>query len=108
MTVYVDEAIFAWSGKMWCHMFADDVGELHAFTGRLWGSDRRTAYIYRKWFQCPPKASWEHYDISEPTRRRALKLGATPVDRYFAVNRERQRRGQPPIIRPGQQGELDL
>lgn len=76
MSVYVDEAIFPWRGKKWCHLWADTVEELHAFAAKLG--------LKRSWFQCPPKASWEHYDVSEGMRWQAIRLGAVRTDRYGA------------------------
>ena len=72
MTVYVDDAIHSWRGRIWCHLFSEDLDELHEFARRLG--------LKRHWFQEPPKASWCHYDITESKRREAIRLGATPVD----------------------------
>jgi hypothetical protein len=58
--------------KRWSHMVSD-VGEeeLHAFAARLG--------LKRTWFQCRPKASAAHYDITPPKRALAVKLGAVEV-----------------------------
>lgn len=77
MTVYVDEAIHPWRGRLWCHLFSDDIDELHAFAKRL--------RLKRAWFQEPPKASWRHYDITDTKRARALRLGAVEADRWKTI-----------------------
>lgn len=74
MTVYVDDAIHRWRGKLWCHLFSDDLEQLHAFARRLG--------LQRSWFQEPPRASWRHYDITSGKRVQALLLGAQAADRW--------------------------
>ncbi len=69
--IYVDAAIHAWRGKKWCHLFSEDLAALHVFADRLG--------LRRSWFQCPPKASWPHYDITAAKRREAIRLGAQPT-----------------------------
>jgi hypothetical protein len=77
VTIYVDDMMFPWAPphapNVWLmsHMFADTTEELHAFAARLG--------MKRTWFQCPPKASWDHYDITKSKRELALKLGAVPI-----------------------------
>jgi hypothetical protein len=73
MTIYVDDAIHPWRGRMWAHLFSTDLDELHAFAARLG--------LSRSWFQEPPKASWPHYDVVEGRRMQALRLGAVAADR---------------------------
>jgi hypothetical protein len=73
MTVYVDDAIHPWRGRLWAHLFSTDLDELHAFARRLG--------LSRSWFQLPPKASWPHYDVVEGRRFQALRLGAVAADR---------------------------
>lgn len=75
MTIYVDEAIFSWRGKKWCHLFSTDLDELHDFAINKLG-------LLRGFFQKPPKQSWPHYDITARKRAQAISLGAEPVDRY--------------------------
>lgn len=72
--VYVDEAIHAWRGRMWCHMFSEDLEVLHAIAARIG--------LRRDWFQKPPKASWPHYDLTAEKRFHAIQLGALVADRY--------------------------
>ena len=77
MTVYVDDAIWAWQGRRWCHLLADDIDELHRFARAL--GLNRTSY------QGPPKTSAPHYDLTAFERRRAIALGAVPCDRVAIV-----------------------
>lgn len=65
-------------------MWADDVNELHAAAAKLG--------LRRDWFQCPPAASWEHYDVSLSVKAKALAMGAILTDRYGPLlHREMQR-----------------
>lgn len=68
MTVYVDNERIEWRGKLWCHLVADSLNELHEFAAALG--------LRRNWFQ--GKASYPHYDVTTSVRDRALLLGATP------------------------------
>jgi hypothetical protein len=77
MTVYVDDAIWAWRGRKWCHLLADDVDELHRFA-RLLG-------LHRASYQGPPKTAAPHYDLTAYERHRAVALGATACDRAAIV-----------------------
>jgi hypothetical protein len=92
MTVYVDDVRHRFGRMVMCHMWADSVDELHAFAARLG--------LKRTWFQCPPKASWEHYDISLGVKAKALALGAVLTDKYGPVEHEARKRGD--------QGKVDL
>jgi hypothetical protein len=78
MTVYVDDVRHRFGRMVMCHLWADTVEELHAFAARLG--------LKRRWFQCPPKASWEHYDISLSVKSKALKLGAILTDNMGLLN----------------------
>lgn len=78
MTVYVDDAMIPWNprhykGQTWLmsHLFADTDAELHAFAARIG--------LKRAWHQCPPKASWSHYDVSAAKRKQALSQGAVSI-----------------------------
>lgn len=73
MAVYVDDAIWQWAGRKWCHLLADDIVELHRFAARLG--------IHRLSYQGPPKTSAPHYDITGLERDRALRLGAVACSR---------------------------
>lgn len=68
MTVYVDNERIQWRGKLWCHLVAESLDELHAFA--------TTLGLQRRWFQ--HKASYPHYDVTTAVRARALLLGALP------------------------------
>lgn len=69
MSVYVDDAIWEWRNRKWCHMAADTVEELHEFARKI--------DLKRCWFQ-GGKRYW-HYDITEARRARAIAAGALPV-----------------------------
>jgi len=77
MTVYVDEAIWSWQGRKWCHLLADDIDELHRFARELG--------LHRISYQGPPKTASPHYDITALERRRAIAYGAMAVDRTTIV-----------------------
>jgi len=77
MTVYVDEAIWQWKGRKWCHLMADDEAQLHRFANRLG--------IHRLSYQGPPKTSAPHYDITSFERDRALRMGAVACGRAEIV-----------------------
>jgi hypothetical protein len=69
MAVYVDNERIAWRGKLWCHLVADSLDDLHQFAARLG--------LKRAWFQ--DMASYPHYDVTTSVRERALALGALPA-----------------------------
>jgi hypothetical protein len=77
MTVYVDRAVNAWRGKLWCHLFSADIEELHTFARRLG--------LLRAWHQEPPNASWPHYDVTAVRRVTAVRLGALEADRRTLI-----------------------
>jgi Protein of unknown function (DUF4031) len=81
VAVFVDDAsIAATVGRhtsRWSHLTADSPEELHAFAARLG--------LRRSYYQQRPEANpgsfaaagW-HYDLTEPKRAQALRLGAVP------------------------------
>lgn len=77
MTIYVDDAIWHWKGRRWCHLMADDVEELHRFAHLLG--------VHRLSYQGPPKTTAPHYDITGFERDRALRLGAVACGRHEIV-----------------------
>ena len=77
MAVYVDDAIWHWAGRRWCHLMADDETELHRFASQLG--------LHRHSYQGPPKTSAPHYDITGFERDRAVRLGACAVGRADIV-----------------------
>jgi hypothetical protein len=85
MTVYVDDVRHRFGRMIMCHLWADTVDELYTFAARLG--------LKRQWFQCPPKASWEHYDISVGVKAKAIALGAVLTDKYGPLEHEARKRG---------------
>jgi hypothetical protein len=88
MAVYVDDAIWDWQGRKWCHLLADGVDELHRFAFKLG--------LHRTSYQGPPKTSAPHYDLTALERRRAIALGAIVCDRAAIVAVYRQVRSERP------------
>ncbi len=86
MAVYVDEAIWPFQGRKWCHLLADDIDELHRFAFSLG--------LHRTSYQGPPKTPSPHYDLIAFERSRAIAYGATPCDRSTIVMVLRQLRRQ--------------
>lgn len=86
MAVYVDEAIWQWQGRKWCHLLADDVDELHRFAAQLG--------LHRISYQGPPKSGNPHYDLTAFERSRAIACGALPSDRTLIVTVLHQLRRQ--------------
>lgn len=76
MAVYVDSEEILWRGKLWCHLAADTLDELHAFASKLG--------LRRSWFQ---SRGYPHYDVTVSVRQRALQLGAVDADRETIVDR---------------------
>jgi hypothetical protein len=75
MAVYVDDEQIPWRGKLWCHLVADTLPELHEFASQLG--------LRRAWFQS--KSLYPHYDVTTSVRDRALALGAKLGDRGTIV-----------------------
>jgi len=73
-----------------CHMWADTDAELHAMA--------RQVGLQEKWFQCPPRASWNHYDISLTLKAKAIALGAILTDRYGALEHRARQTGDQKTI----------
>jgi hypothetical protein len=86
MTVYVDDAIWDWQGRKWCHLLADDIDELHRFAN--------TIGLHRISYQGPPRTNNPHYDITGFERSRAISLGAMTCDRSGIVVVLRRLRAQ--------------
>ncbi len=82
MTVYVDDAIWSWKGRKWCHLMADDVHELHRFAHLLG--------LKLSSYQGPPRTRAPHYDITGIERDRAIRLGALAVGRREIVSHFRK------------------
>jgi hypothetical protein len=77
MAVYVDDAIWDWHGRKWCHLLADSEDELHRFARRVG--------LHRSSYQGPPKTSAAHYDLTAYERGLAIKRGAVICDRAAIV-----------------------
>jgi hypothetical protein len=89
MSVYVDDwnqtATVRGITSRWSHMTADSADELHAFAARL-GIPRRA-------FQTKPgKPAFDHYDVTEELRERAVDLGAIPLTWREAARQRRMRK----------------
>ncbi len=89
MTVYVDDwRQWAQVGPVegrWSHLTADDDDELHQFALRLG--------LRREWFQDHHRdPTRHHYDVTEPTRIRAIAAGAQAVTWREAARARRLRR----------------
>lgn len=84
MAIYVDDAIWDWHGRKWCHLLADDIDELHRFA--------REIGLHRISYQGPPRTANPHYDITGFERSRALARGAIASDRTAIVTVLRQLR----------------
>ncbi len=82
MTVYVDR---------WCHLFADDVEELHVLAARIG--------MKRAWFQHRP-GRLPHYDLVPPRRAAALAAGAVEVGREKLVELIRKERERSTHLAP--------
>jgi len=72
--VYVDEALRClrnsrWPYKYAAHLVADSRDELHRFAAILG--------LKRDWFQ---DKTLPHYDVTSGVRRKAIQLGAIPID----------------------------
>lgn len=76
MTVYVDDEGIAWRGRLWCHLVADSLPELHDFARKLG--------LHRSWFQSG--AVYPHYDVTLRLRNKALELGAVMGDRHTIIS----------------------
>lgn len=77
MAVYVDDAIWDWHGRKWCHLLADSEDELHCFA--------REVGVHRTSYQGPPKTSAPHYDLTSYERNVAIRRGAVACDRAAIV-----------------------
>jgi len=92
MAVYVDAEGIRWRNRLWCHMAADTLDELHAFARRLG--------LKRQWFQT--QSSYPHYDVTMEVRERAIRLGAVDADRSTMISRCKALKQELAVV----QGEL--
>ena len=86
MSLYVDDAIWNWAGRKWCHLLADDIDELHRFARELG--------LHRSSYQGPPKTGKPHYDLTAVERQRALRYGAIGCHRSTIIVVLRQLQAQ--------------
>ncbi len=90
MAVFVDPSAHPYRGMVMCHMWADTLLELHAMADAVG--------LRRAWFQRPPKASWEHYDVCKATRARVVALGAIETDRFGPLEWLARRAGDEAVL----------
>lgn len=85
MAIYVDDLV-TWGGdnapycfrnKPSCHMYADDLEELHKMAIKIG--------LKKEWFQNHPHL--KHYDLTPSKRELAIKHGAISHDRREAVTK---------------------
>lgn len=69
VAVYVDNAVIPWRGRLWAHLLASDLDELHATAAAI---GLRSA-----WFQ--DAGRFPHYDVTAEGRIAALAAGAVPI-----------------------------
>ena len=67
--VYVDNAFVQRHGRLWCHLLADSLEELHEFAASVGLS----VYAFHRAARIP------HYDVTHRQRLLMLKMGAKPV-----------------------------
>ena len=82
MAVYVDDCMLSWRGKLWCHLVADSLDELHTFAAALG--------LRRAWFQ--DKTRYPHYDVTDNMRKKALAMGALHGDDVDIISRAKKLR----------------
>ncbi len=76
MTILVDDPLWHWQGRRWCHLISDEsIEELHDFAGRL--------DIPLRGFQ------GDHYDVPEEFRPEIVTAGAIEVGSRELLHRLR-------------------
>lgn len=75
MAVYVDRAKVSFRGRLWCHLMADTLEELHDFAKQL-NIDPR---LFHR------TASYPHYDITLEMRVVVITQGAIDADRKTII-----------------------
>ncbi len=89
MSVYVDALMSVvpcanWRYDKACHLFADDIGELHLFAEKLG--------LKKEWFQ--DRRHFKHYDLTEPKQIAALKAVSLSVTQKFTFGFMKHNRGK--------------
>lgn len=79
VAVYIDAEGIRWRNRLWCHLVADSLKELHDFARRIG--------LKRQWFQ--DRGFYPHYDVTIAIREKALRLGAVDADRPTIVDRSK-------------------
>ena len=74
MAVYVDDVRLPFGRMIMCHMWSDTLPELHAMADAIG--------LQRRWFQCQPNASWNHYDIALSLKVKVISRGAILTDKF--------------------------
>jgi hypothetical protein len=69
VAVYVDNAVIPWRGRLWAHLIASDLDELHALAAAIG--------LRRVWFQ--DRRRFPHYDVDAEYRERAIAAGAIAI-----------------------------
>ncbi len=75
MAIYVDRAKVSFKGRLWCHLMADTLEELHAFARSL----EIDARLFHR------TASYPHYDITLEMRMLVIAHGAIDADRRTII-----------------------
>ncbi len=75
MAVYVDRAKVPFKDKLWCHLMADTLDELHDFARKL----EIDARLFHR------TASYPHYDITLEMRMIVIAHGAIDADRRTII-----------------------
>lgn len=90
MAVFVDDVRHPFRGMIMCHMWADSLAELLEMADWIG--------LNRKWLQEPPKASWQHFDISIGKKREAIRNGAILTDRLAPLEHVARMRGDTRLL----------
>lgn len=74
MTILIDDALWTWRGRKWCHLVSDEsYEELHEFADLVG--------IPRRGFQ------GDHYDVPEEYRPQLIEAGALEVESRVLLRR---------------------
>ena len=75
MAIYVDRARVLFKDRVWCHMMADSLDELHHFAQLM----KIDVCLFHR------TASYPHYDITMEMRERVIACGAVDADRRTII-----------------------
>lgn len=97
MAILVDDAVWPWRDRMWCHLISDtSLEELHDFARRIGVPERGFG--------------GDHYDIPAEIRKVAIREGARPVtsrEVVLALTRAGLRRRRSGLMPPGNAPSAD-